>query len=156
MGRNKGVIVRKVRDLERLRDQGRVQRVGQRWTLEAWLEHWLENIARPDLRPNSYAAYRTAVQKHLIPRAGKHRLDRLELEHLELLCGQMIMEVARPATAHQVHQGSLAPSSPGRQWMCLRRREDDRVLLRRETAGAVHDLVQPTARRTDTLLASYI
>lgn len=103
-GQSKGVVVQKVRDLEKPRDQGRVSRVGQRWTVASWLEHWLENIARPDLRPTSYVAYRNAVRTHLIPRAGKHRLDRLEPEHLERLYRQMILDGSKPATAHQVHR----------------------------------------------------
>ena len=103
-GQSKSAVVQKVRELEKIRDQGRVSRVGKRWTLAAWLEHWLENVARPDLRPTSYAAYRTAVRKHLIPRVGKHRLDRPEPEHLERMYSQMIMDGARPAPAHQVHR----------------------------------------------------
>src|SRR3954471_2556219 len=82
-GKTKGVVVQKVRALERHREQGAVQRPGQRWTVAGWLDHWLENIARPNLRSTSYAAYRTAVVKHLVPHIGKHRLDRLEPEHLE-------------------------------------------------------------------------
>jgi integrase len=103
-GKTKGEVVKKVRALERLRDQGRVQRAGQRWTVASWLEHWLENIAKPTLRLSSYAAYQTAVNKHLVPHVGRHRLDRLEPEHLERLYQQMILAGARPATAHQVHR----------------------------------------------------
>ena len=41
-GQSKSAVVQKVRELEKIRDQGRVSRVGKRWTLAAWLEHWLE------------------------------------------------------------------------------------------------------------------
>ena len=82
MAKTKGVVVQKVRDLERARDQGQVRRPGQRWTVAAWLDHWLENIARPNLRATSYSAYQVAVRRHLIPEIGKHRLDRLEPENL--------------------------------------------------------------------------
>ena len=94
----------KVRDLEKLRDGGNVQRAGQRWTVAAWLTHWLENIARPSLRDTSFAAYRIAVERHLVPGVGNHRLDRLEPEHLERLYKSMVANGARPATAHQVHR----------------------------------------------------
>ncbi|GAB3920026.1 site-specific integrase [Microlunatus endophyticus] len=103
-GPTKGSVVGKVRDLERNRDAGQVRKAGQRWTLAAWLEHWLEHIAEPSLRPTSFAAYRTAVYKHLIPRLGGHRLDRLEPEHLERLYREMIKGGAKPGTAHQVHR----------------------------------------------------
>jgi integrase len=103
-GKTKGAVVQKVRALERHREQGAVQRPGHRWTVGAWLEHWLENIAKPNLRNTSYSAYRTAVVKHLVPHIGKHRLDRLEPEHLERLYQKLIGAGARPATAHQVHR----------------------------------------------------
>ncbi len=103
-GKTKGVVVQKVRALERQREQGAVDRPGQRWTMADWLIHWLENIAKPNLRHTSYTAYRTAVVKHLIPCLGKHRLDRLEPEHLERLYQQLIAGRGKPGTAHQVHR----------------------------------------------------
>lgn len=103
-GKTKGVVVQKVRALERHREQGAIHRPGQRWTVADWLIHWLENIAKPNLRHTSYTAYRTAVVKHLIPYLGKHRLNRLEPEHLERLYQQLIAGGAKPGTAHQVHR----------------------------------------------------
>lgn len=97
-------VVERVRKLERERESGTVRRTGMRWTVESWLTHWLENIARPSIRESSYAAYRTAVNKHLIPSLGKHRLDRLEPEYLERLYRKMIAEGSRPGTASQVHR----------------------------------------------------
>ena len=55
-------------------------------------------------RDSSFNAYRIAVNRHLIPGVGKHRLERLEPEHLEKLYRKMIKSGARPATAHQVHR----------------------------------------------------
>lgn len=98
------MVVGKVRELEKNRDRGQVPRAGQRWTVALWLDHWLEHIAAPNLRPTSLAAYRTAVRKHLVPGVGKHRLDRLEPEHLERLYRQLVKDGAKPATAHQVHR----------------------------------------------------
>lgn len=42
--------------------------------------------------------------RHLIPGLGKHRLDRLEPEHLERLYRGIIDAGGRPGTAHQVHR----------------------------------------------------
>jgi hypothetical protein len=58
MAKSKAMVVRKVRELEKLRDTGHMARAGQTWTLRTWLEHWLDNIARPNLRESSYSAYR--------------------------------------------------------------------------------------------------
>ena len=97
-------VRRAVRELERQRDNGTTPAAGVRWTVETWLEHWLENIAAPSVRRSSYNAYRIAVRKHLIPNLGRQRLDRLQPDHLERLYRKMIDAGARPATAHQVHR----------------------------------------------------
>src|SRR6266487_1579692 len=103
-GRTKAEVTQKVRKLEKLRDAGRVPEVGQRWTVEKWLTHWLENIAKPSVRYKTYVGYRTAVQKHLIPGVGAHRLDLLEPEHLEKLYARILASGLKAGTAHQVHR----------------------------------------------------
>ena len=37
-------------------------RPGRAMTVEAWLTHWLDNIAAPSVRPKTLAGYRTAVR----------------------------------------------------------------------------------------------
>lgn len=102
--KSKGTVVARVRALEKLRDEARVPKAGKAWTVEKWLLHWLEEIARPAIRDSSYQAYRTAVAKHLVPAIGKIRLDRLEPEQIEVIYRRMIKAGAKPATAHQVHR----------------------------------------------------
>lgn len=103
-GKTQAVALAKVRSLEKVRDEGRTPKAGARWTVAQWLDHWLENVARPSLRLRSYEAYRVAVTKHLVPGIGKHRLDRLEPEHLEVLYRKMLSQGSKAATAHQVHR----------------------------------------------------
>lgn len=97
-------VITAVRKLERERDTGRVRKAGNSMRVDSWLTHWLENIARPSVKYKSYRAYRTAVEHHLIPGLGKHRLDKVEAEHFERLYARIISDGARPATAHQVHR----------------------------------------------------
>src|SRR4051794_38020838 len=96
-------VVARVRKIERERDCGTVARVGQRWTVEKWLLHWLENIAKPSIRWSSYQAYRSAVANHLVPGLGKHTLERLEPEHLEKSYRRMIDGGSAPGNAQQGH-----------------------------------------------------
>lgn len=97
-------VRRKVRDLERAREAGTVSKAGQRWTVASWLTHWVENIASGSVRDNTLSGYRVAVNRHLIPGVGGHRLDRLEPEHLEKLYRRMMAAGSAPATAHQAHR----------------------------------------------------
>lgn len=104
MSKNKTKVVAKVKELEDKRDQGSVPKAGQNWTFGKWLEHWLENVSKPSVRQRSYEAYENAVRKHLIPGLGKHRLQKLEPEHLESLYRRMIENGSSPGNAHQVHR----------------------------------------------------
>jgi integrase len=97
-------VIRAVRELERARDRGQVRKTGRVWTVESWLEHWVENIAAPGVRASTLDGYRVAVRVHLIPGVGAHRLDKLEPEHLERLYASMIANGSKPATAHQAHR----------------------------------------------------
>src|SRR3954447_14373042 len=45
MVKTEAEAIRKVRELERGRDDGNVRKAGQRWTVAKWLVHWIENIA---------------------------------------------------------------------------------------------------------------
>jgi integrase len=110
-GKSKTDVTEKVKKLERERDEGRVRKAGQNWTVEIWLKHWLENIvAPPVVSENAYSAYEVAVRVHLIPGIGAHRLDKLEPEHLEKLYRRIMKQKTKlgpttsAATAHQVHR----------------------------------------------------
>lgn len=97
-------VIKAVRDLEKQRDGGRVRKAGQKWTVKSWLTHWVENIAAPAVVPNTLSGYRVAVNVHLIPGLGAHRLEKLEPEHLELFYRRMQDTGSSPATAHQAHR----------------------------------------------------
>ncbi|MBW8088598.1 site-specific integrase [Streptomyces hygroscopicus subsp. hygroscopicus] len=97
-------VIKKVRELEKQRDAGKVRKPGRPWTVKAWLLHWVEEIAKPSVRENTYAGYEVAVRVHLIPGLGAHRLDKLEPEHLERFYTKMQANGSKPATAHQAHR----------------------------------------------------
>lgn len=97
-------VIRKVRELERNRDAGNLRKSGKRWTVAAWLTHWVENIAGPSVRRNTLAGYRVAVNTHLIPGLGQHRLERLLPDHLERFYTKMVEQGSAPGTAHQAHR----------------------------------------------------
>jgi integrase len=68
MSKNRQRFIRKVRDLEKLRDAARAPKPGQCWTVATWLTHWIGNIAVPlHVSENTHAGYRVDIEKHLIP-----------------------------------------------------------------------------------------
>lgn len=102
--KTKPEIYKAVKELEKLRDAGRVPKPGKPWTVKAWLEHWVENIAEPVVSVNTIAGYRVAVRVHLTPGLGAHRLNKLEPEHIERFYKKMRAAGSKPATVHQAHR----------------------------------------------------
>ncbi|MGH3859976.1 tyrosine-type recombinase/integrase [Actinokineospora sp.] len=108
--KDKQKVVDKVKEWEIARDNGSVRKAGDRWSVEKWLRHWVENIAAPAVRPNTLTGYRAAVYNHLIPGVGKHRLDKLRPEHLEAMYAAIGRtktrrgELFKPARIHQIHR----------------------------------------------------
>src|SRR5260370_35777253 len=82
MSKDKTKVTAKVRQLERQRDDGITIKPGRAWTVERWLTHWLENIAKPSVRYKPYIGYRTAVNRPLIPGRRPPRIDPLRPPNL--------------------------------------------------------------------------
>ncbi|MCX4725412.1 site-specific integrase [Streptomyces sp. NBC_01306] len=101
---DEGEVIKKVRELEKQGDAGKVRKPGRVWTVKTWLQHWVEEIAEPSVRENTCAGYEVAVRVHLTPGPGAHRLDKLEPEHLERFSTKMLANGSKPATAHQAHR----------------------------------------------------
>ncbi|WP_037363747.1 tyrosine-type recombinase/integrase [Amycolatopsis orientalis] len=111
MSKDETKVRNKVREWENERDEGRVRKAGQNWTVEKWLNHWLNEImAPPTITENAWDAYEVACRVHLIPGVGAHRLqrshadDKLEAEHLEKLYRKMMREGSSAGRVHQVHR----------------------------------------------------
>src|SRR5215213_6366237 len=101
--KSRGVVVAKVRELERKRDTGTVSETSTP-TVAWWLEHWLTTIAPRRVRQRTLESYESAVRKHLVPRLGRHRLDRLGPEHLDQLCTALLDAGYSPATVLRHHR----------------------------------------------------
>ncbi len=52
-------------------------------TLEEWLLRWVDNIAKPDLKPVTYEGYRFYITKHINPIIGKIPLNVLTPLHIK-------------------------------------------------------------------------
>lgn len=97
-------VIDAVRELEAKRESGQGHTPGKRWKTDAWLIHWVENIAPLSVGYKALEAYRTAVYRHMIPGIGAHWMDRLEPEHFEKLYVKMQKAGLSAGTAHQVHR----------------------------------------------------
>jgi integrase len=103
--KTRAAVLKKVRALEKLRDQGNVPKVGQHYRVREWLTFWVGNIAAPpNVSENAHAGYEVDVRVHPIPGIGAHWLDKLAPEHLEKLYTKMMNAGSAAGTAHHVHR----------------------------------------------------
>lgn len=68
-------------------------------TVEQWLRSWRDEIAASRIRPSTMKGYNTYLEQHIIPRIGKHRLDRLEPAHVRRLYADMRRDCPEPDLA---------------------------------------------------------
>src|ERR687893_1504123 len=101
--KNRGVLVAKVRELERKRDSGTVGETSTP-TVAWWLEHWLTTIAPRRVRQRTLESYESAVRRLLTPAMARHRLDRLRPEHLDQLYTALLDDGYSPASVLRHHR----------------------------------------------------
>lgn len=108
-GPKRADVVAKVRELEQRREAGSAGIAGRSYTVETWLDHWLEHIARRKVRPRTFESYETVVRLHLRPGIGRQPLAKLQPEQVEGLYAQMLGRGLSPATVLRAHRSSAAP-----------------------------------------------
>jgi integrase len=104
-GTTRAQVARKVRALERERDQGTVRKAGPKWTVASWLTFWVGEIAAPPhVAENTHLGYKVDVNRHLIPGLGAHRLDKLTPEYVERLYIKLRRDGLNPGGVHHIHR----------------------------------------------------
>jgi integrase len=73
---------------QKLREMQRRQELGQPVLLKhqkvaQFLEKWLEEVAKPSVRPRTYASYAQMVRLHIKPALGHYRLDQIAPQHVQ-------------------------------------------------------------------------
>lgn len=138
----------KIRQLETQRDSGTLPRPGRPPTVEVWLRHWCENIARPTVSYSTYQnSYRYAVYRYLIPGLGAHRLDALEPEHLEALYAKLRRRGLSEATVALIHRTARTALAEAVRRDKLALNPASRVKLPKPTPFEVDPLSVDEARR---------
>jgi hypothetical protein len=117
-------VTRKVQQLERKRDEGGAGKAGRALTVSDWFETWLTTIAPRSVSQSTLdSTYAPKVRRWIIPQLGKHRLDRLQPEHLDAFSSRSVHRTGVPSCSHP---GGGRPD---------RRRPDDPLEHRRRGGG---------------------
>ena len=102
--RSEAAAEKRVKELERERESGKVKKAGKAPTVEQWLTTYLDTIAVQKLAPRSHDDYWSKARNWIIPNIGQHRLDRLHPEHLDAMYAQMFKAKLAPSHVLKVHR----------------------------------------------------
>lgn len=100
--RTKKDAAKKFVDLKRDVERGVIQ-AGSSFTVETWLNHWLDNIASQRIRPRTLMGYRSYVRVWLVPHLGRHKLSSLNEDHVRAMYRAMSDAGKTDATRRQAH-----------------------------------------------------
>jgi site-specific recombinase XerD len=96
---------RKVRELEGKRDAGKTSRPGRVPTVAKWMRTYMTDIAPLRVVQGTIdSTYRPKTERWIIPKLGRHRLDRLYPEHLYAFYTSLRDEGLAPNTIVQIHR----------------------------------------------------
>jgi integrase len=91
-----------VRRLLELQRQGQLVTTGGIGVGE-WFAIYLEQVAKPTLRPRTLERYRLDIERHILPAVGRHRLDKLRPAHLVALYNAKAAEGLSAASLRHMH-----------------------------------------------------
>lgn len=73
-------------------------------TLGAFLTSWLQDTAKPNLRPRTYIRYRELMELHVLPTLGNVKLQKLSPQQLQKLYNKKLEEGYAPQTVKHIHR----------------------------------------------------
>ena len=105
MYRDEQRVKNEVRALEKKRDAALVAKAGRPPTVAEWMMLWLDTIApRTAQQTTVDEIYRPKVERWIIPRLGKHRIDRLLPEHVDAFYTWLRQQGLSTKSVRLIHQ----------------------------------------------------
>jgi integrase len=93
----------KVAELKEAKTSGAgLQKDGRRLTVGAYLDRWLEEVARPGVRYSTYLHYKQHLNLHVIPALGRIRLTELSPMHVQRLLNEKSKTGLNPRTVAHI------------------------------------------------------
>lgn len=119
-GRTRAEVIAKLARTQRAKEDG-LAALDERTTVAGFLERWLEESARPALRPNSFVTYEGLVRNHLAPALGPIRLVRLTPQDVQHLLNQKSADGLAPRTVRNMHRVLHRALEVAARWGLVRR-----------------------------------
>jgi integrase len=100
--RTRAEVAAEIRGLLEAQRQGRLVTTGS-ITLGEWFATYLEQVARPKLRPRTFDRYSLDINRHILPAIGRYRLDKLRPAQLVALYNAKSAEGLSGSSLRHIH-----------------------------------------------------
>ncbi len=114
-GRTKAEAAAKLRVLQRATEDG-LDLPDARLTVGAYLLRWLQDSARPRLRPRTFEDYESVVRLHLIPGLGAQRLSKLAPNVVQRYLNDQVELGLSPQSARNHHAVLRTALTQAERW----------------------------------------
>ncbi len=101
-GQSKGEVRQKLTKAKRDQDMGLPVAI-ERQKLSDYLAHWLENSAKPSIRPKTYVSYEQLIRVHINPGVGSLYLEKLAPQHVQQFMNDKLAEGLSTRTVQYLH-----------------------------------------------------
>lgn len=88
-GKTRAEVAEKLRDAQNQMAAGGIADPGK-ITVGEWLNVWLENYIRPNIRQSTYESYRAQLDLHIIPGLGKKLLKKLTATDIQVFFKELL------------------------------------------------------------------
>ena len=117
---------KKLDDLKKQRD-GQMLVASQRTPVAVFLKRWLEDSARPSVKPATYISYEVIVRRHLIPGLGHHVVRELSPAHVQQFYAAKLKTGLSPRGVRYCHALLHRALKMGVKWGIVPRNVADAV-----------------------------
>lgn len=100
--RTRAEVAAEVAHLVELQRKGQLVTTGG-MTVAEWMATYMEQVARPKVRPRTLERYQGDIDRHIIPAIGRYRLDKLRPAHLVALYNAKAGEGLSGASLRHIH-----------------------------------------------------
>lgn len=137
-GKTRKEVQEKLKIALREQQQGTLVTAPQQ-TVKQFLEDWLENTHKQNIRPRSHERYEQIIRLHIIPRLGKVQLQNLSPQQLNKLYADKLKEGLSAITVNAIHGLLHRALEDAVRWDLLSRNVCDRISPPRK----VHREIEP-------------
>jgi integrase len=101
-GQSKAEVRLKLTKAKRDQDMGLPVAV-ERQKVSVYLHKWLENSAKPSVRPKTYVSYEQLIRVHINPSVGSKYLEKLAPQHIQQFMNDKLAEGLSTRTVQYLH-----------------------------------------------------